>query len=70
MYLLLKCIDKVTKKYAIVARLENIHDISEQIENRIKDGCPLWSLKVVEEIPFEFKCAVKYGEDLRNTGAK
>lgn len=69
MYLLLKCIDNAAKKHTIVAESENVHDISKQIEKRIKDGCPLWSLKVVEEIPFEFKCAVKYGEDLLKTDA-
>lgn len=68
MYLLLKCTDNAAKKYQIVAQSENIHDISKQIEKRIKDGCPLWSLNVVEEVPFEFKCAVKYGEDLHDKG--
>ena len=50
--------------YTISAKSPGIYLITEEIKKRVKDGCPVRDLMVVEEMPFEFKCAVKYGEDL------
>lgn len=41
-------------------RSDNIHDIKQQIEKRVKDGCPEYKLKLFKEIPFNIKTFVTF----------
>lgn len=44
--------------YTPVNVSKRIEDIETDIKKRVKDGCPVNDLKIVQEVPFEFKCAI------------
>ena len=46
--------------YRVVRDCNEIMLIEELAKSMVKGGCPVDDLKIVENIPFEFKCAIKF----------
>lgn len=45
--------------YRNILESEDINLIKEKFKNHVIAGCPVSNLKIVQDIPFEFKCAIK-----------
>lgn len=45
--------------YRAVLESNDIIKIEEKIKNYVKSGCPVNSLRIVSDIPFEFLCGIK-----------
>ena len=61
-YILLRKIDVANgfrDPYSVVFESDDIVKIEEEIKKRVKDGCAVSKFRIVQDIPFEFKCAIK-----------
>lgn len=60
-YILLKKIDVggFRDPYSAIFESDDIVKVEEEIKKRVKDGCAVSKLRIVQDIPFEFKCAIK-----------
>lgn len=60
-YILMKKIDPGgwSNAYRIECSNEDINVIKEELAKRVKDGCPVNKLRIVKDIPYEFKCGIK-----------
>ena len=63
-YILVKYIDKpgYVNAYHPIQVSEDLNEIKEAIKKRVIDGSPVRYYKIVQEIPFEFKCAIQMKE--------
>lgn len=66
-YILLKRVSVPGFKigYSPILESDDFSKIDEKFKNQVKGGCPLNDLKIVQDIPFEFKCAIKLMNDYR-----
>lgn len=60
-YILLKNIHLPGYKecYAPVLVSDDLDKIKESMKKRVIDGSPVCDYKIVQDVPFEFKCAIK-----------
>lgn len=45
--------------YKPVAESSDFVNVQERLKGYVKSGCPVNDLRIVQDIPFEFKCAIK-----------
>lgn len=70
-YVLLRKIDVANgyrDPYSIILESDDIVKIEEEIKKRVKDGCPVSKFRIAQDIPFEFKCAIKLNAEENTNG--
>ena len=56
-YILLK--KAFASGYGVVMESNDLVAVEEKLKSYVKGGCPVNDLRIVQDIPFEFKCAIK-----------
>ena len=50
--------------YSVIVESDDIQDIKNKLSHQLLSGlCHVDNLKIVQDVPFEFKCAVKILEE-------
>lgn len=65
-YILLRKIDVANgfrDPYSAIFESDDIVKIEEEIKKRVKDGCAVSKFRIVQDVPFEFKCAIALKKD-------
>lgn len=49
--------------YNLVMEKKDLNTISEKVKRLVISGTPIEDLRIVKNVEFEFKCALKFKED-------
>lgn len=52
--------------YSTALESDDIVEIKEKIKKMVAEGYPVDHLRIVQDIPFEFKCAIRISEGEEN----
>ena len=61
--LFMKVMTNTGIKYKLIEENKDLTTISEKVKRLVISGTPIDDLRIVKNIEFEFKCALKFKED-------